>query len=93
MTAPNPAVVWAGVGVVSADLMNTYVQIVASYSQLRTFSGLNNMAVLALGTSIPNDGGQGHFYYNSSSTATDNNTTVIVPNGKTQGAWLRLTGI
>ena len=93
LTAPAPQVQYAGQGVVSADVYNTYVQAVYNYPQLRTFTGLNNMCVCALGTSTPNDGGQGHFYYNASSTAADNNTTVIVPNSQTLGAWIRLTGI
>ena len=93
MTAPSPQVYQAGVGVVSADGMNSFGQVAYNYAQLRTFSALNNMACLALGTSVPNDGGQGWFYFNTSSTATDNGTTVIVPYGAVQGAWLRLTGI
>ena len=93
MTAPAPAVQYAGVSVLTADQLNTFVQVVYNYPQMRTFSALDNMVVCALGTATPNDGGQGHFYYSASSTASDNNTTVIVPTGNTTGAWLRLTGI
>lgn len=93
MTAPNPAVQFAGQGVVSADQFNTFVQTVLNYAQLRTITGLANMVIVAQGTTSPNDGGQGTFYYNATSTTADNNTTVIVPNGATQGAWIRLTGI
>ena len=93
MTAPAPQVQNSGVGTVGADAYNTFVQVVVNYPQLRTFTGLANMVVCALGTSTPNDGGQGHFYFNATSTATDNNSTIIVPYGNVAGAWLRLTGI
>ena len=93
LTAPSPTVYYAGVGVVTADQYNTFVQVCYNYPQMRTFAALDNMVVLALGTAIPNDGGQGHFYYNASSTAADNNSTVIVPTGNTVGAWIRLLGI
>ena len=78
----------AGQGIVSGDGLNTFIQVASNFSQLRTFTGLDSMAVYVLGASVPKDGGQGLFYYNSTSTATDNNSTVIVPNGNVQGAWL-----
>ena len=93
MTAPAPSVQTQGVGVVSADQFNTFVQGVFNYAQLRTLTGQGSMCVCALGTVSPNDGGQGHFYWNSTSTSADNNSTVIVPNSAVQGAWIRLTGI
>jgi hypothetical protein len=93
MTAPTPTVSQQGIGVVPADLLNTFVQICVNYAQMRTFPGLTNMVILALGTYAPNDGGQGHFYWNATSVAADNNSTIIVPTGVTQGAWIRLTGI
>ena len=90
MTAPSPTVSIQGQGVVPADQLNTYVQTVVNYPQLRTFSGLNNMVAYAQGAASPGDGGQGFFWYNSTSTAADNNSTVIVPSGNIQGAWLAL---
>ena len=94
MAAPSNAVQYAGQAVVTADQLNTFVQTVYNYASLRNFPALSNMCVCVLGTTAPNDGGQGHFYYNASSTASDNNSTVIVPNGLTgSGGWLRLTGI
>ena len=93
MTAPSNSVAYAGQGVVPADLLNTYVQTVYNYAALRNFPALSNMCVCALGTVSPNDGGQGHFYWNSTSASADNNSTVIVPNSAVQGAWIRLTGI
>ena len=93
MASPSNQLSFAGQGNITADLLNTYVQVAANYAAMRAFTGLSNMVVVALGTVNPNDGGQGNFYFNSTSTAADNNTTVIVPSGSTQGAWLRLTGI
>ncbi|MDE2096647.1 MAG: hypothetical protein KGL39_05315 [Patescibacteria group bacterium] len=94
MSAPANAIQYAGIGTVTADNYNTYVQVVYNYAALRTFTGLSNMVVCALGTVAPNDGGQGHFYFNSTSTSSDNNSTIIVPySAAGQGAWLRLTGI
>jgi hypothetical protein len=91
MTAPTPTVFIGGLGTVTADNLNTFPQICVNYAQMRTFSGLSNMVVLALGTTSPDDGGQGYFYWNSTSVATDNNSTVIVPFGNTVGAWLLLS--
>lgn len=82
-----------GVGAVSADNYNTYVQVAYNYAFLRQFTALDNMVCCALGTNVPNDGGQGHFYYVSTGSYTDNGTTIIVPYGAISGAWLRLTGI
>ena len=90
MVAPSPAVQYDGVGVVGADQFNTFVQTVVNYPQLRSFSALQDMACLALGTTSEGDGGQAFFYWNSTSIAADNNTTVIAPYGSVQGRWLRL---
>ena len=90
MAAPSPQVQNAGVGVVGADQFNTFVQIVVNYNQLRTFSALNDMVCLVLGTTSENDGGQAFYYFNISSTAADNNSTVIAPSGSVAGRWLRL---
>ena len=93
MASPSPTVFLNGLGSVGADQLNTFVQVVTNFAQLRTFTGLSNMVVCALGQATANDGFQGHFYWNPTSTTPDNNTTVIVPNGAIQGAWIRLTGI
>ena len=91
MAPPLPAVQVQGQGAVNADNLNTYVQTVANYAQLRSFVGLNNMAVFVLGAISSDDGGQGLFYYNSTSTSADNNSSIIVPTGNIQGAWIRET--
>lgn len=87
---PSPAVQIAGLGAISADNCNTFLQVIANFAQLRTFTGLNDMAVYVLGGASEGDGLQGNFWFNTTSTATDNGSSVIVPNGAIQGAWLRL---
>ncbi len=79
-----------GLGVISADLANTWVQTCATAAQLRTFSGLPGMQVDLQGISNPNDGQGGAFLWNASATG-DNNSTIIIPNGNTQGGWVRLS--
>jgi Chaperone of endosialidase len=79
-----------GLGSVSADGLNTFIQNGQYVSALRSFTGLTNMAVQVIGTTTPNDGGQGLFYYDPNSTAPDDGISVIVPYGNTQGAWIRL---
>jgi hypothetical protein len=88
MTIPLPAVSQRGVGAVSADLLNSFVQNVSSLAQLRGLVGLTGMVIYLQGTVSPSDGGQGFYVYNASSTATDNGTTVIKPTSVTNGRWL-----
>jgi hypothetical protein len=87
---PLPTVSVQGLGVVPADLLNTYVQTVVNFAALRNFTGLSNMVVSVQGGAAAGDGLGGFFYYNSSSVAADNGATVIVPTGNIQGAWLKL---
>lgn len=89
MAPPLPTVAQQGQGSVGADQLNTYVQVVRNFAQLRTFTALDDMAVFVLGGSSEGDGLQGWFWYNSTSTATDNGSTVIEPTGA-GGAWLLL---
>ena len=56
MVAPAPAVSVQGQGAVSADLLNTFVQTVANFAQLRTFTGLTNMLAAVQGGASPGDG-------------------------------------
>lgn len=90
MAPPFPTLSIQGQGAASADQLNTYVQIVQNFAQLRSFTPLNDMAVLCLGGAAEGDGDQGLFWYSSASTAADNGSTVIVPTGATKGAWLLL---
>jgi hypothetical protein len=89
MAPPLPTVAQQGQGAVSSDQLNTYVQVVQNFAQLRTFTALNDMCVSVLGGASEGDGNQGIFWYDSTSTATDNGSTVIVPTGAS-GAWLLL---
>lgn len=80
-----------GLGAVNADQLNTYGQTCDSLTDLRGFIGITGVQVYARGTSAPNDGGQGQFYWDDGSTGADDNFSIIVPNGVLQGAWLRLS--
>lgn len=88
---PAPTVQQQGGGSVSGDQLNTYLQAALNVAQLRSLAGLDNMTVWMLGTTTPNDGGQGPFYWDSAATAPDDGgITTIRPNGVTgAGRWLR----
>jgi uncharacterized secreted repeat protein (TIGR03808 family) len=81
-----------GLGQVGADNFNTFMQTCTNMAQLRAFAGNNTaIQVYVRGTTTPNDGGQGTFYWNASITGTDDNgVTTIVPSGVTVGCWIRL---
>lgn len=82
-----------GNGVVTDQQLNTYVQGGALLANLRAFPGLSKMCVWMLGTDVPNDGGEGMFYWNGTATANDDSgVTTIAPNGLATGRWLRQSG-
>lgn len=90
---PDLTVSSNGIGAVPDALLNTFVQGGAVVADLRAFVGLTNMTVFLVGTSTPNDGGQGMFTWNATSTqADDDGSTCVAPNGLLAGRWLRLTG-
>lgn len=89
MAPPLPTVAAQGQGSVGSDQLNTYVQTVQNFAQLRTFTALNDMAVFVLGGASEGDGLQGWFWYDATSGATDNGATVIKLTGAA-GAWLLL---
>ena len=93
MSVPALAVQQPGIGVVSADNYNTYVQGGALLANLQNFPAVSSMTVYLLGYTAPGDGGQGFFYWNALSTATSNNTTVVAPNGLPQGRWIRIVNV
>jgi hypothetical protein len=93
MTAPLPAVFVQGLAVVSSDNLNTFVQTVTNFAQLRTFTGLTSMLAIVQGGASPGDGLGGTFWYSAASVATDNGATVIVPTGAVSGAWLKLATV
>lgn len=88
---PSPQVFVQGQGSTSADNLNSFVQVCDTAARLATFTGLPNMMVDLLGITAPNDGGQGLFFYVSGTGFVSDGFNVIVPNGVTTGAWLRLT--
>ncbi len=77
-----------GVGVVPDALLNTFVIGACTITQLRSFTGIGAMTVIAVGSSTPGDGGGGTYYWSGSATGADNGTTVIAPNGVSVGRWL-----
>jgi hypothetical protein len=90
-SAPQNLVQINGQTQVSDGYLNTLVQWCPNVSTLRTFVGSGTMSIYLEGTTTPNDGGQGQFYWNSTGTATDDNgVTTVVPNGIAQGCWTRL---
>jgi hypothetical protein len=91
MAPPLPTVFAQGQGAVSADNLNTFIQTVLNYAQLRNFPALAGMVAYAQGAATADDGGQGFYYYVTTGNYTDNNSTVIVANGTVQGAWLQLS--
>jgi hypothetical protein len=87
---PALAAQFPGLGSVSADNLNTFVQSGCLLADLQVFSGLSSMTVYMLGYVAPGDGGQGFFYWNATAGPTGNNTTIIVPYGALIGAWVRI---
>ncbi len=80
-----------GIGQVTSDGLNTFMQVCTNMAQLRAFAGNNSaLSVYVKGTTSANDGGQGTFYWNSSVIGTDDNgVTTVVPNGVAIGCWTR----
>jgi hypothetical protein len=85
-----PTISQNGVGVVNAGQLNAYVVSAYNTGVLRSVTGQTGMTAILQGINVPADGGQGVFYWNYASVAPDNNSTIIVPNGATTGAWLKL---
>lgn len=86
---PALAVQQPGLGVVTADNLNTYVQGGALLSNLQAFIGVAGMIVYTTGYSAVGDGGQGAWTWNAGLTSGDNLSTVL-PNGSVQGGWQKL---
>lgn len=83
----------AGGSGVSPDNLNTFQQTCDSMAILRSFVGITGVQVFVRGTAVPNDGGQGEFYWNAGGIAPDDNgITTVVPNGSTptSGEWTRI---
>lgn len=94
MTAPALNVYVNGGPSVSGDGFNTFCQTCDSVANLRGFVGVQGVQVYMRGTLVPNDGGEGNFYWNSTgSAADDNGVTTIIPSGSVAGSgeWTRIT--
>lgn len=90
MAAPNLTVSANGTGAIDADYLNGLMQSCDTIAQLRDFIGTQGVMVFCRGSATAGDGAQGWFWWNPSSSAADNGISVIIPNGVTTGAWLRL---
>ena len=84
-----PTVSADGIGVIAAGQLNAYMIGALNTAVMRTVVGQPGMTMYLQGINVPNDGGQGTFYWNYASVAADNNSSIIVPNGVVQGAWIR----
>lgn len=91
MAAPALTQYIQGQGQVSADNLNTFEQTCDTFAQLRTLVGLPGMQVFARGGLSIADGNQGVFYWQATNPGPDNGATVIVPNGATIGAWVKIS--
>lgn len=90
MGVPTNVVAGNGVGDISDDQLNSYVQTDQTLPQLRGFVGKTGMACILQGFQAPGDGGGGIFYWNVGNF-TDDGANTIVPNAAMgQGAWLRM---
>lgn len=82
-----------GVGNVSGNQLNTFVQDCATISVLRSFVGITGIQVYVQGFTSPGDGGQGNFWWNASAISpVDDGKNIIVPPAAGQGCWQRLDG-
>lgn len=94
MTAPALASYVNGIGQVSADNYNTFLQTCDIAAQLRGFAGVPGIEVYMRGFLTIGDGGQGIFYWNAGGTAADDGgVTTIVPSSSTAGVWTRLSSV
>lgn len=80
-----------GQGVFNAADMNSRIMWATNVGNLRAFTGLGGMTVWLQGFAVPDDDGQGMFFYDPASTAPDDGgVTTIKPTGVTgPGAWIR----
>lgn len=87
---PALVVQQAGLGVETADNMNTYVGSGgALLANLQSFVGITGSTVYTVGNVAPGDGGQGMWTWNAGLTS-GNNVNSIIPFGSVQGGWQRV---
>lgn len=91
MSAPALSQFIQGLGSVTGDNLNTFLQGCDTLAQLRAYVGAVGQQVYARGGAAVADGGQGMFYWDATSTALDNNTNIIAPPGAgNRGRWIRI---
>lgn len=79
-----------GVGQVTGAMFNTFLQTCDNLAQLGEFVGTVGMQVYVRGTADVGDGGQGNWYWDVDAIGPTNNTTIVIPDGTTEGGWVRL---
>ncbi|MGB6501642.1 MAG: hypothetical protein WBG19_09670 [Thermoplasmata archaeon] len=89
MSIPANTVQQDGLGTVTADQYNTYIQVSGFATGLQNFVGVSGMVVYIPGLVTYGDGGQGEFYWNAAGAANDG-TNNIQPNGVSVGCWTRV---
>lgn len=76
---------------ITADNLNSFIQVSPTLSNTRSFSGVQNQGVYLQGYSSANDGGQGNFVWVLGTGTDDGGITTIVPTGNTSGYWSRIS--
>jgi hypothetical protein len=97
MAIPTNTVQQDGIGTVTADQYNTFIQGVAGLNGLSNFGtgglqnfiGVSGMVVYVPGLSGIADGNQGDFYWNATGNANDG-VNNVQPNGVALGCWTRV---
>ena len=74
-----PTISADGVGVVSAGQLNAYLISAMNTAMLRNLSGQTGMTAYLQGVTVPNDGGQGAFYWNTHPRHRMTITTSLFP--------------
>lgn len=90
MAVPINAIVSNGIGTVSDDQINTFVQIDQTLAQLRQFVGKSGMTTILQGAAAPGDGNGGVFYWQNGIFTDDGLNTIVPPAAAGIGAWKRI---
>lgn len=72
------------------DILGDPLGSIATVAAMRLTEGTADQAVILLGHTAINDGGQGAFYWDSASVEADDDGTIIKPTATITGRWKRL---
>ena len=90
MAVPINAIVSNGIGTVSDDQINSFVQVDQTLAQLRQFVGKSGMTTILQGAAAPGDGAAGVFYWQNGIFTDDGLNTIVPPAAAGIGAWQRI---